>query len=93
MISEHLKRLRRQIAFTDGQIFAAMKPYEEEWRLLQIIPGFDALSAALLISEVGVDMSRFGASERLCSGRGCVRATRKAPAKGRPAKPGRATAT
>jgi transposase len=66
-ISEHLKWLRRQIAFTDGQIFAAMKPYEEEWRLLQTIPGLDSLSAALLIAEVGVDMSRFGASERLCS--------------------------
>jgi transposase len=52
---------------TDGQIVAAMKPYEEEWKLLQTIPGLDVVSAAMLIAEIGVDMSRFGSRDRICS--------------------------
>ncbi|MGO9311244.1 MAG: IS110 family transposase [Syntrophobacteraceae bacterium] len=63
----HVKWLRRQIAVIDGQIVAAMKPYQEEWKLLQTIPGLDVVSAAMLIAETGVDMSRFGSKDRLCS--------------------------
>lgn len=63
----HVKWLQRQIVTIDGQIVAAMKPYEEEWKLLQTIPGFDILSAAMLLAEIGVDMARFASRDRLCS--------------------------
>ena len=63
----HVKWLQRQIVTIDGQIVAAMKPYEEEWKLLQTIPGFDILSAAMLLAEIGVDMGRFASKDRLCS--------------------------
>lgn len=63
----HVKWLQRQMALIDGQIVAAMKPYQEEWKLLQTIPGLDVLSAAMLLAEIGVDMSRFGSKDRLCS--------------------------
>ena len=63
----HVKWLQRQIAIIDGQIVAAMKPYQEEWKLLQTIPGLDVVSAAMLIAEIGVDMTRFGSKDRLCS--------------------------
>ena len=63
----HVKWLQRQITMIDGQIVAAMKPYQEEWKLLQTVPGLDVISAAMLIAEVGVDMTRFGSSDRLCS--------------------------
>jgi len=63
----HIKWLQRQIAMIDGQIVAAMEPYQEEWKLLQTVPGLDVISAAMLIAEIGVDMSRFGSSDRLCS--------------------------
>jgi len=66
-ISGHLKWLQRQIVIIDGQIVAAMNPYQEEWKLLQTIPGIDIISAAMLIAEIGVDMTRFGSSDRLCS--------------------------
>ncbi len=66
-ISGHVKWLQRQIAMIDGQIVAAMKPYQEEWKLLQTIPGIDVISAAMLIAEIGVDMTRFGSSDRFCS--------------------------
>jgi transposase len=63
----HVKWLNRQIAMIDGQIVAAMKPYQEEWKLLQTIPGIDIICAAMLIAEIGVDMTRFGSNDRLCS--------------------------
>lgn len=66
-ISGHIKWLQRQITMIDGQIVAAMEPYREEWKLLQTIPGLDVISAAMLIAEIGVDMTRFGSSDRLCS--------------------------
>lgn len=66
-IQGHIKWLQRQIALIDGQIVESMKPYEEEWKLLQTIPGLDIISAAMLIAEIGVDMSRFGSKDRLCS--------------------------
>jgi len=31
-----------------------MEPYQEEWRLLQTIPGMDQISAAMLLVETGV---------------------------------------
>lgn len=63
----HVKWLQRQMALIDGQIVGAMKPYQEEWKFVQTIPGFDVLSAAMLLAEIGVDMSRFGSKDRLCS--------------------------
>ena len=66
-ISRHIQSLHQEIRDIDAQVFAAMKPYEKEWQLLQTIPGMDQLSAAMLLVEIGVDMSRFGSRERLCS--------------------------
>ena len=66
-ILAHVKWLQRQMVLIDAQIVAAMKPYQEEWKLLQTIPGLDVLSAAMLLAEIGVDMSRFGSKHRLCS--------------------------
>jgi transposase len=66
-ISNHIQSLLREIEAIDCQVFAAMKPYEEEWRLLQTIPGMDQTSAAVLLVEIGVDMSRFGSGDRLSS--------------------------
>jgi transposase len=66
-ILDHIQWLDKEIEAIDGQIFAAMKPYEQEWRLVQTIPGFDVTGAAMLLIETGVDMSRFGSKERLSS--------------------------
>lgn len=66
-LQQHLQWLESEVAAIDGQIVAAMEPYQEPWQLLQTIPGLDALGAAMLIAEIGVDMSRFGSKERLSS--------------------------
>lgn len=66
-ISKHIRGLQEEIQTIDGQVFTAMKPYEEQWHLLQTIPGMDQISAAQLLVETGVDMSRFGNADRLSS--------------------------
>lgn len=40
--------------------------YESQINLLCTIPGVDRNSAITIISEIGVDMSQFGSSKRLC---------------------------
>lgn len=66
-IQEHIEQLEQKLQKTDEYIFAAMIPYSEQWKLLQTIPGMDAISAATTIVEIGVDMPRFGNEEQFCS--------------------------
>jgi transposase len=63
----HIDALNEQIKEIDSQIVAAMKPYKQEWQALQTIPGIDSIGAAMLLTEIGKDMSRFGNADRLCS--------------------------
>ena len=65
-IQDHIKNLTEQIKTIDGQVETAMQSYREEWQLLQTIPGIDKIGAAMLLSEIGVDMTSFGSSDRLC---------------------------
>jgi transposase len=67
MISDHVDYLHIMCADIDRQIFDAMKPYDTYWKILQTIPGIDALGAAIIIAEIGVDMGQFGTEEQFCS--------------------------
>jgi transposase len=66
-IYSHIRWLEDKVGEIDSQVVAAMKPYQEEWHLLQTIPGIDTLSAAMLLAEIGTDMSCFGSKDRLSS--------------------------
>jgi transposase len=66
-IQDHMKWLENQIHEIDRQVEEAMIPYKEEWQLLQTIPGVDKISAAMLLSEIGVNMNCFGNKDRLSS--------------------------
>jgi transposase len=66
-IQEHIVYLGQELQKIDQTIFAAMEPYNEQWKILQTIPGVDAISAANTIVEIGVDMKRFGNEEQFCS--------------------------
>lgn len=66
-IQNHIKWMEKQIEEIDCLIVTAMEPYKEEWEFLQTIPGIDRMGAAMLLSEIGVDMTRFGNKDRLCS--------------------------
>lgn len=66
-IQSHIRWLEDQLEQIDSQVVAAMQPYCKEWELLQTIPGIDEISAAMLVAEIGVDMSHFGTKDKLSS--------------------------
>jgi transposase len=74
---EHRFLLRRILAHVDfldasilqvqAEIDTHLAPYAEALALLQTIPGIKATSAATIIAEIGVDMSRFPSAKHLAS--------------------------
>jgi len=66
-IQGHIRHLEAQIAELDDYLISAMEPYRWAWELLQTIPGIDAIAAAMILIEIGDDMSRFGSADRLAS--------------------------
>src|SRR5262249_16953763 len=59
--------LEQAIEQVQAQIERQLAPYQEALRLLQTIPGGSATSAAAIIAEIGVDMSRFPSAKHLAS--------------------------
>lgn len=66
-IRDHIRNLDTSISKIDAQVVGAMKSYEAQWRLIQTIPGFDQISAAMLLAEIGSDMTHFPSKEHLAS--------------------------
>lgn len=66
-LQDHIVYLKKELAEIDDYLFSAMEPYQKQWEILQTIPGICAVSAALLIIEMGVDMNQFGSREQFCS--------------------------
>lgn len=66
-IHEHVTYLEQQLVRIDAQLIQAMEPYRWAWDLLQTIPGIDAIASAMILIEIGDDMSRFGDADRLAS--------------------------
>jgi transposase len=63
----HLGILEHDLAELDAYILGAMAPYQWAHRLLQTIPGIDQIASALILIEIGDDMTRFGAPDRLAA--------------------------
>src|ERR671924_886727 len=66
-LHHHIDFLEQQLSSFNKRILAAMAPYQQQWRLLQTLPGVDTIAAALLIAEIGIDMERFGSGEQFAS--------------------------
>jgi transposase len=66
-LHEHINILERDLAELDAYILGAMTPYQWAHRLLQTIPGIDQIASALILIEIGDDMTRFGAPDRLAA--------------------------
>lgn len=64
---DHIKYLEAQIEQIDEAVSLKLKKYDEEYRLLQTIPGVKEQGAAAIIAEVGTDMGRFPTEEHLAS--------------------------
>ena len=66
-IHAHIETLHSELAQIDRYLLDAMQPYAWAHGLLQTIPGIDRIAAALILIEIGDDMSRFSCAERLAS--------------------------
>jgi transposase len=66
-ILDHIIDLEKRIARFDAELLQGVSPCKWALEVLQTIPGVDAIGAAMLIVEIGVEMNAFGTPERLSS--------------------------
>jgi transposase len=55
------------IAVLDAQIEAQLAPFDQAVQRLDEIPGIGPVAAAIIIAEIGLDMTRFPTAGHLCS--------------------------
>jgi transposase len=80
----HLRRLGeigRDLAELEAAIAAAVRPFAAQQALLMTIPGVNALTAAAIIAEIGVDMAAFGTARRLAAWAGVCPANHESAGK------------
>jgi transposase len=63
----HLTFLDREIEHLDEEVATRMRPFEEEMERLDEIHGMGRRAAEEILSEIGVDMSRFPSAAHLAS--------------------------
>lgn len=66
-ILQHIREIEARIARFDIQLLREMEPCRWALDLLQTIPDIDEVGAAMLVVEIGEDMSVFATSQRLAS--------------------------
>jgi transposase len=84
LLAFHLRRLaaiEEDLRALDARIEAKAEPFQAQRRLLQEIPGVDALVAVTIIAEAGVDMSVFGNAKRLAAWAGVCPGNRQSGGK------------
>jgi len=64
---QHIEDLEERIVRFDVQLLAGLEEEQTALNLLQTIPGIDVIGAAMLLVEIGTDMSVFGSAGRLAS--------------------------
>jgi transposase len=67
---DQLAFLEKQIAALDARIQDRLCPYQEAVELGTTIPGIEAVAAANLLAEIGVDREQFASAQHLASGAG-----------------------
>ena len=63
----HIEELEARIARFDARLLAELASEHNALALLQTLPGVDVIGAAMLLVEIGSDMSVFGTPDRLAS--------------------------
>lgn len=66
MVRSHLDFVQKSIEKLDKKLDEMVSLFESAINLLCTIPGVDRVSAITIISEIGIDMSNFANSKRLC---------------------------
>lgn len=69
LIMAHLESIEHDIACLDAELLRCLREsgYTQSLQLLQTLPGIDLMGAAMLLVEIGGDMSVFGSAQRLAS--------------------------
>ncbi len=66
-IIQHIEQLETTIARFDAELLNGLAKYDWAIKLLETIPGIDRVGAAMLLVEIGADMSVFGDASHLAS--------------------------
>lgn len=64
---EHIDALDQSIAAIEQEVGQGLEPFRAAARLLSTMPGISAISANVIIAEIGIDMSRFATPGHLLS--------------------------
>ena len=68
----HIQFLEDSLASVQQEMEQHLRPFEEALALLQSIAGIHLLAAITILSEIGIDMSRFPSAKHLSCLRGSV---------------------
>jgi transposase len=63
----HIDALDQAIAAIEKEVGAGLEPFRQAAKLLSTMPGLSAVSANVVIAEIGIDMSRFATPAHLLS--------------------------
>ena len=63
----HIDALEATMATIDAQVEENLRPFRSAVELITSIPGIKSLSAHVIVSEIGIDMSRFPSAAHLIS--------------------------
>jgi transposase len=87
LLLDHIDDLNQRIRQLDEEIERLLIPFDTEQLLdrLDAIPGIDRTTARVIVSEIGVDMSRFPTAEHLASWAGLAPRTKQSGGKLYPA--------
>lgn len=66
-IMQHIEQLEQRIARMDQYLLDGLQAWRPQLNLLQTLPGIDIQGAAMLLVEIGADMTVFGSAQRLAS--------------------------
>lgn len=66
-LMHHIEEIEARITRFDKRPLDSLKGEQESLALLQTLPGVDLMGAAMLLVEIGSDMSVFGSADRLAS--------------------------
>ncbi|EKP0314470.1 TPA: IS110 family transposase [Aeromonas veronii] len=66
-LMHHIEEIEARITRFDKRLLDSLKGEQENLALLQTLPGVDLMGAAMLLVEIGSDMSVFGSADRLAS--------------------------
>lgn len=66
-ILDHIDDMTRRISDMDDIVKGEMNKYDDAMKRLQELPGVGERSAQVILSEIGLDMSRFPTAKHLCA--------------------------